>query len=205
MAIDIHRDDYDLAGTDDPGIVDAAEGRVLTRVHRVRERSRKLVEQAKALALKKHGRLACEACGFEFAEKYGPAGKGIIEVHHTKPVHTLVEGDRTRTEDLALLCANCHRGRSLFPELAVGSRGCLASTALGTLFKNVRFCPCLGRGSEITLDPISYGGNVWYYLFGLPPWVEPSHTAGCQQTPNRRTTNSTRFKLPGFLSRRIGL
>ncbi|WP_370543518.1 HNH endonuclease [Herbaspirillum sp. Sphag64] len=29
--------------------------------------------------------------------------------YHTKPVHTLKEGDTTKLEDLALLCANCHR------------------------------------------------------------------------------------------------
>lgn len=99
----------DLAGPEEPDIQDAAEGRVLTRVHRLRERSRKLVEAAKAAARKKHGRLFCEACGFDFAAKYGPAGEGLIDVHHTKPVHTLVEGEKTRLEDLALLCANCHR------------------------------------------------------------------------------------------------
>ncbi|WP_436296613.1 HNH endonuclease [Variovorax sp. LjRoot175] len=78
-------------------------------MHRVRERSRKLVEQAKKLALKKHGRLFCEACKFDFADRYGAIGQGLIDVHHTKPVHTLAEGDRTSVEDLALLCANCHR------------------------------------------------------------------------------------------------
>jgi hypothetical protein len=31
------------------------------------------------------------------------------EAHHTKPVETLVEGSKTKLEDLALLCANCHR------------------------------------------------------------------------------------------------
>jgi len=88
---------------------DAEEGRVLTRLHRVRERSRKLVEQCKKTAIKKHGRLVCEACGFDFSEKYGAVGKGLIEVHHTKPLHTLADGDRTKLEDLALLCSNCHR------------------------------------------------------------------------------------------------
>ncbi|RSK73865.1 hypothetical protein EJ774_25340, partial [Pandoraea apista] len=37
------------------------------------------------------------------------AGEGLIDVHHTKPVHTLAEGEITRLEDLALLCSNCHR------------------------------------------------------------------------------------------------
>jgi 5-methylcytosine-specific restriction protein A len=53
--------------------------------------------------------LFCEACLFDFEEHYGPRGKGFIEAHHTKPVETLMEGSKTRLEDLVLLCANCHR------------------------------------------------------------------------------------------------
>ncbi len=59
--------------------------------------------------MKQHGHLFCEACGFDFSVKYGPTAKGVIDVHHTKPVHTLTQGDTTKLEDLALLCANCHR------------------------------------------------------------------------------------------------
>ena len=97
----------DLANDDD--IVEAEEGRILTRLHRSRERSRKLVEQRKLKALKEFGRLRCEVCLFDFEESYGIRGKGFIEAHHTKPVETLVEGAKTRLEDLVLLCANCHR------------------------------------------------------------------------------------------------
>ena len=35
--------------------------------------------------------------------------EGVIDVHHTKPLHTLQPGDKTKLSDLALLCANCHR------------------------------------------------------------------------------------------------
>jgi 5-methylcytosine-specific restriction protein A len=90
-------------------LADAEEGRILTRVHRSRERSRELVERKKALMLKAHGRLACEACSFDFEVAYGERGRGFIEAHHVKPVHTLVAGEKTRLEDLALLCSNCHR------------------------------------------------------------------------------------------------
>ena len=109
LAVEQHADDGELSGTDEPDFKEAEEGRVLTRLHRVRERSRKLVEECKKSALKKHGRLFCEACGFDFSMKYGVAGAGLIDVHHTKPVHTLVEGDKTKLEDLAMLCSNCHR------------------------------------------------------------------------------------------------
>nr|WP_241197755.1 HNH endonuclease [Pseudomonas chlororaphis] len=32
-----------------------------------------------------------------------------MDIHHTKPLHTLQPGDKTKLTDLALLCANCHR------------------------------------------------------------------------------------------------
>jgi 5-methylcytosine-specific restriction enzyme A len=88
---------------------EAPEGRVLTRLHRTRERSRKLVDRKKSQALKEHGRLQCEACAFNFAEHYGDHGDGYIECHHVKPVHELQPGERTKLSDLALVCANCHR------------------------------------------------------------------------------------------------
>ncbi len=90
-------------------ICEAPEGRILTRLHRFRERNKELVRRAKLAALTKHGRLACEACGFDFRATYGPRGDGLIDAHHTKPLHTLAEDNRTTIEDLALLCANCHR------------------------------------------------------------------------------------------------
>jgi 5-methylcytosine-specific restriction protein A len=99
----------DVEELEDDGVAEAHEGRLLTRLHRTRERSRKLVEQRKLKALKEHGRLCCETCSFDFEERYGTRGKGFIEAHHTKPVETLVEGSKTKLEDLALLCANCHR------------------------------------------------------------------------------------------------
>ncbi|MFZ4968766.1 HNH endonuclease [Pseudomonas sp. Mn2068] len=98
-----------LSADDDPGFFEAEEGKVLTRVHRVRERDKNLVKRKKEEALKKHGILQCEACGFNFSKTYGPEAEGIIDVHHTKPLHTLQPGDKTKLADLALLCANCHR------------------------------------------------------------------------------------------------
>ncbi|SDZ67582.1 Predicted restriction endonuclease, HNH family [Variovorax sp. YR266] len=104
-----YANDVNLAGPDEPGIEEAEEGKVATRVHRYRERDRRLVEEAKAHALKKYGRLFCIACAFDFSKRYGDAGAGIIDVHHTKPVHTMKPGEKTKVADLALLCSNCHR------------------------------------------------------------------------------------------------
>lgn len=100
---------FQLHEADEPDIHEAAEGRVITRLHRARERNRKLVDKKKKQALAKHGKLACEACGFDFKATYGSAGEGLIDVHHIRPLHTLEPGQKTRLDDLALLCANCHR------------------------------------------------------------------------------------------------
>jgi predicted HNH restriction endonuclease len=108
-AIEANADRPDLSGDDEPEIAQAEEGRILTRLHRYRERNRKLVVQAKKAAMQKYGRLFCEACGFDFGKRYGPLGEGLIDVHHTRPVQTLVEGNITKVDELALLCANCHR------------------------------------------------------------------------------------------------
>lgn len=91
------------------GITEAVEGKLLTRLHSIRERSRALVEAKKKEEWRKHGCLKCEACSFDFSKTYGEVGDGIIDVHHTKPIHTLKPGERTRLSELALLCANCHR------------------------------------------------------------------------------------------------
>lgn len=104
-----HRADEELAGPDEPGIEEAEEGKVATRVHRYRERDRRLVLEAKAQAIKQHGRLVCAACSFDFSKRYGEVGVNIIDVHHTKPVHTMKPGEKTKVADLVLLCSNCHR------------------------------------------------------------------------------------------------
>jgi 5-methylcytosine-specific restriction enzyme A len=94
---------------EDPDEADAPEGKLLTRRHRQRERSSKLVKQKKDQARKRYGKLACEACDFDFSEHYGERGDGFIECHHTVPVMDLAPGSRTRLADLVLLCSNCHR------------------------------------------------------------------------------------------------
>lgn len=98
-----------VPGGDIEDTEEAAEGRILTRLHRTRERSRKLVDRKKRQVLARTSALACEACGFDFARAYGARGQGFIEVHHTKPVQTLPEGGTTSLQDLAVVCANCHR------------------------------------------------------------------------------------------------
>jgi 5-methylcytosine-specific restriction protein A len=88
--------------------VDATEGRLLYRRHRIRERDLKIVKRKKAAVLKGTGRLACEACDLDFGERYGQRGEGFIECHHTQPLAESGE-TVTRLDDLMLLCSNCHR------------------------------------------------------------------------------------------------
>lgn len=85
------------------------EGALFTLVHFARERSGKLVAAAKERFLKRHGRLFCEACGFDFEMRYGKRGRGFIEAHHTVPISELTGTTLTRIKDLRMLCSNCHR------------------------------------------------------------------------------------------------
>jgi len=88
--------------------MEASEGRLPTRLHRVRERDRKLVERKKATALARQGSLPCEVYGFDFAATYGPLGERFIEAHHILPL-ARAGATTTRLADLALVCSNCHR------------------------------------------------------------------------------------------------
>lgn len=88
---------------------DFAEGRLLFRSHVTRERNRMVVSQAKQRALRRHGKLFCEVCGFDFKVKYGVLGENYIECHHTLPVSQLAPGAKTRIRDIVLVCSNCHR------------------------------------------------------------------------------------------------
>lgn len=93
---------------DDEGY-ESQEGRLLTRIHRSRERDRKIIKKKKEKVFKETGRLQCEGCGFDFSETYGEHGHGFIECHHLKPVSEIVGGEKTTLNDLSLVCSNCHR------------------------------------------------------------------------------------------------
>src|SRR5262249_17869102 len=91
------------------GAEEAAEGRLLTRVHRMREMNSAAATSRKRQALEVTGALACEGCGFDFALAYGKRGSHFIECHYTKPVYVLEPSEHVRPLDFALLCSNCHR------------------------------------------------------------------------------------------------
>lgn len=85
--------------------IEAIEGRRRLRVHLGRERSKRLITAFKAQLVN----FACEACGDDTGELYGPLGDGYIEAHHRVSVADLQDGESTRLSDLAALCPNCHR------------------------------------------------------------------------------------------------
>lgn len=87
---------------------EAEEGRVLLRLHLMRERNPRLRAKKISDARKRLGYVRCEVCGFDFERVYGVHGRDYIECHHRKPLsHT---GQTTTSlTDLALLCSNCHR------------------------------------------------------------------------------------------------
>lgn len=93
-----------------PDIDDSAlEGERRLVQHFRLERSRSLVEAKKKAVLAVTGHLACEICGFEFKSRYGLLGDGFCEVHHKQPLAAVVSTSVTRLQDLAVVCANCHR------------------------------------------------------------------------------------------------
>ncbi|MFT4682382.1 MAG: 5-methylcytosine-specific restriction protein A [Flavobacteriales bacterium] len=104
-------DSLDVANEDQSTnyMEDAEEGRLLTKVHQVRERNKRIVKDKKKSTITKFGTLKCEVCEFDFRETYGELGDGFAECHHIKPVSESDPNSKTRLSDLAIVCANCHR------------------------------------------------------------------------------------------------
>jgi hypothetical protein len=85
------------------------EGKMVERLHKTKERNRKVIELAKSNFKKKHGKLFCQVCEFDFTSTYGDLGSDFIEGHHTVWVSDMPTDYKTKPEEIAMLCANCHR------------------------------------------------------------------------------------------------
>jgi 5-methylcytosine-specific restriction protein A len=95
---------------DEETITDSVmEGQVLYKLHKVRERDQSIVRSKKEQVIKLTGVLTCEVCIFDFEKQYGNLGKGYMECHHKAPLSSFKKEKRTSLDDLALVCANCHR------------------------------------------------------------------------------------------------
>ena len=80
------------------------ENRAHVVSHLQRERSRLLAAECKI-----RDGYNCRVCGFRFEKRYGKLGAEFAEAHHLVPLGKLRGQTRTRLEDLATVCANCHR------------------------------------------------------------------------------------------------
>ncbi|MFB8270281.1 HNH endonuclease [Streptomyces sp. NPDC055955] len=105
---ELHRIPPQPDETGEDGETTAPEGRLLTRWALYRERDRGLRNRKIRQARRQGQAIRCEVCSFDFKRLYGDLGDGYIEVHHTLPLH--ISGPtETKLDDLAFLCANCHR------------------------------------------------------------------------------------------------
>lgn len=90
-----------------PGQYD--EGQMRLQMAQIRRRSRALVREAiDRQRQQENGLLKCRVCGFDFKAFYGDIGDSFIEVHHLKPLAETRETTNS-PDDVALVCANCHR------------------------------------------------------------------------------------------------
>lgn len=85
------------------------EGKPIWKLHKARERDTKLIRAKKEKVVQETGKLACEICQTDFEELYGESGKGFAECHHINPLGFRDGNQETKLEELAILCANCHR------------------------------------------------------------------------------------------------
>lgn len=90
--------------------ISAKEGRLLTRIHTYKERDKSLSKKVKDEYRFKHeNKLACEGCELDPEIMYGDQGERCIEAHHTIPIEELQPDSITLADDMAIVCANCHR------------------------------------------------------------------------------------------------
>lgn len=88
----------------------ALEGRVELVAHRRRERSRLLVSKKREMMRASTGSLACEICGLGESAPYPQSlAASVFEVHHRVPLSLATAPKHTSLDDLAVVCANCHR------------------------------------------------------------------------------------------------
>ncbi len=89
--------------------IEVKEGAVIYKLHKYRERDTKIIKKKKEKEFIRLGKLPCEACTFDFFQKYGKLGYKYIECHHRTPLAEFSSTTRTTLDDLALVCSNCHR------------------------------------------------------------------------------------------------
>lgn len=90
--------------------VGVVEGERQLRAHFTRERSSRLRRDKLVMFREEHSTLYCEICGFSASTFHPhPFTERAYEVHHKSPLAFAETPVRTTLDDLAVLCANCHR------------------------------------------------------------------------------------------------
>lgn len=86
------------------------EGKLLTRIHVYKERDRAFAARVKKYYRDKNGgKLICECCAMDPVVYYGETGERCLEAHHKVPIEQLQPDSITRVEEMAIVCASCHR------------------------------------------------------------------------------------------------
>jgi len=85
------------------------EGEPRMFFHIRREREPRIAAAKRAAARNQDGELECEACGFAAQRLYSGFGGDVAEVHHRRALADATGPVETKLDDLAVLCANCHR------------------------------------------------------------------------------------------------
>lgn len=99
-----------LPETDLEEEITGKEGRILTRVHAYKERDRKFAARAKKhYKIKNGGKLWCVACDLKPELLYDDRGERCIEAHHKIPIEELQPDSIVHVDDMAMVCASCHR------------------------------------------------------------------------------------------------
>ncbi len=88
----------------EPTIYPRCENRQVVVRHLARERDSLLAEDCKI-----RDKYACQVCGLQFEEMYGELGREFAEAHHKIPLSRLDGEIKSTINDLATVCANCHR------------------------------------------------------------------------------------------------
>ena len=102
--IDMSRSD-DETSQHSPGYTtEFSEGAIIEMTVELKKRDPRL----RSLAIQKYG-AECQVCKFNFSERYGTLGEGYIEVHHLKPLSLDRLPRIVTVDDVAVVCANCHR------------------------------------------------------------------------------------------------
>ena len=87
----------------------AIEGAKSLAKHLRRERSPVLVEAKRRAFRNEHGSLSCQACSLAESNLPKGLGEACFEVHHLEALAGRHNASATRLDDLAIVCANCHR------------------------------------------------------------------------------------------------